>query len=120
MRFRLTITCVLITFAACSHPRATVVVSNRTGADLCSVRVGLSSDKHWRDIDTLRTGASTEISFANYADAHYLVSCISQKGKRLSFEAGYITNGMSFRDSLTFIVDTLSTVRLSYVSSPAK
>jgi len=118
MRFRFTTTCLLLVLVACNNDMATVIVSNRSGEDLYSVQVCLSSNKDWKNIDTLRTGSSTIVSFQNYTDAHYQVSCITRGGTIFSFETGYVTHSMSFRDSLTFIVDTLSAIQLSYVSSP--
>lgn len=88
-----------------SKNTAAVTIRNRTGLDIYSGQLKISSLSNDQEIGEIRNGDSTVVKFERFSDGHYVLHAIFKNGKSHKDSGGYVTHGMSFQDEI--ILETL-------------
>jgi hypothetical protein len=83
-----------------SKNTAAVTIRNRTGMDIYSGQLKISSQSNEQEIGEIRNGDSTVVRFERFSDGHYVLQTIFKNGISHKDSGGYLADGKSFRDEI--------------------
>ncbi|MDQ3003102.1 MAG: hypothetical protein M3Y08_17800 [Fibrobacterota bacterium] len=87
-------------FVYTSKNKAAVTIRNKTGMDIYSGQLKISSLPNEQEIGEIRNGDSAVVQFESFSDGHYVLHTVFKNGKTHKDSGGYVTHGTSFQDEI--------------------